>query len=56
MGAFFPACSGKQIRKLGQIKMEDKIQLSPEQENALPMMLSGKNVFLTGEAGMGKTT
>jgi len=36
--------------------MEDKIQLSPEQENALHMMLSGKNVFLTGEAGTGKST
>ena len=36
--------------------MEDSIQLSPEQEKALRMMLSGKNVFLTGEAGTGKST
>ena len=36
--------------------MEDNIQLSPEQQKALRMMLSGKNVFLTGEAGTGKST
>lgn len=36
--------------------MEDSIQLSPEQQKALRMMLSGKNVFLTGEAGTGKST
>jgi ATP-dependent DNA helicase PIF1 len=32
------------------------MQLSQEQENALQLMLSGKNVFLTGEAGTGKST
>ncbi len=32
------------------------IQSSPEQELALNLMLSGKNVFLTGEAGTGKST
>lgn len=32
------------------------IQLSSEQEKALELMLSGKNVFLTGEAGTGKST
>ena len=32
------------------------IKLAPEQERALELMLSGKNVFLTGEAGMGKST
>ena len=35
---------------------EPQIQLSPEQEDALQLMLSGKNVFLTGEAGTGKST
>lgn len=32
------------------------IQLSSEQQQALELMLSGKNVFLTGEAGTGKST
>lgn len=32
------------------------IQLSEEQNRALQLMLSGKNVFLTGEAGTGKST
>lgn len=32
------------------------IRLSPEQQEALELMLSGKNVFLTGEAGTGKST
>lgn len=32
------------------------ITLTPEQEQALKLMLSGKNVFLTGEAGTGKST
>ena len=32
------------------------MQLAQEQENALQEMLSGKNVFLTGEAGTGKST
>ena len=32
------------------------IKLAPEQERALELMLSGKNVFLTGEAGTGKST
>ena len=34
----------------------DPIQLSEEQSQALHLMLSGKNVFLTGEAGTGKST
>ena len=32
------------------------MQLDAEQERALKLMLSGKNVFLTGEAGTGKST
>ena len=32
------------------------IKLAPQQERALELMLSGKNVFLTGEAGTGKST
>ena len=32
------------------------MQLAQEQEAALQMMLSGANVFLTGEAGTGKST
>lgn len=32
------------------------MKLTQEQENALQEMLSGKNVFLTGEAGTGKST
>ena len=37
--------------------MSDKeIKLSNEQQEALNLMLSGKNVFLTGEAGTGKST
>lgn len=34
----------------------DHIQLSEEQNLALQLMLSGQNVFLTGEAGTGKST
>ena len=36
--------------------MEDSIVLSAEQEDALSAMMSGRNVFLTGEAGTGKST
>ena len=32
------------------------MQLAPEQEIALNEMLTGRNVFLTGEAGTGKST
>lgn len=32
------------------------MQLAKEQEYALQCMLSGENVFLTGEAGTGKST
>ena len=33
-----------------------EIKLIPEQKKALNLMLSGKNVFLTGKAGSGKST
>ena len=36
--------------------MEDSIVLSAEQEDAVSAMMSGRNVFLTGEAGTGKST
>ena len=36
--------------------MKEEISLTSEQEQALAMMLSGKNVFLTGKAGTGKST
>ena len=36
--------------------MQEEINLTTEQEQALAMMLSGKNVFLTGKAGTGKST
>lgn len=32
------------------------IQLNTEQQKALDAMMSGRNVFLTGEAGTGKST
>lgn len=35
--------------------MEDSIVLSSEQEDAVSAMMSGRNVFLTGEAGTGKS-
>ena len=35
---------------------EEKIVLNGEQEAALKLMISGVNVFLTGEAGTGKST
>ena len=35
---------------------ESKIKLTNEQKRALDLMLSGKNVFLTGKAGTGKST
>ena len=35
---------------------EEKIVLNGEQEAALGLMMSGVNVFLTGEAGTGKST
>ena len=35
---------------------ESRIKLANEQKRALDMMLSGKNVFLTGKAGTGKST
>ena len=35
---------------------EAHVKLTPEQDRALQLMLSGKNVFLTGEAGTGKST
>ena len=35
---------------------ETKIKLTNEQKEALDLMLSGKNVFLTGKAGTGKST
>lgn len=36
--------------------MDGIVKLSMEQQTALNAMLSGKNVFLTGEAGTGKST
>jgi ATP-dependent exoDNAse (exonuclease V) alpha subunit len=35
--------------------MENKVKLSTEQEHALHLMLSKKNVFISGNAGTGKT-
>ena len=32
------------------------IQLTDEQQSALDAMMAGRNVFLTGEAGTGKST
>lgn len=38
------------------IDKDEKIILSSEQESALGVMMSGANMFLTGEAGTGKST
>lgn len=38
------------------IDKDEKIILSGEQESALGVMMSGANMFLTGEAGTGKST
>lgn len=38
------------------IDKDEKIILSGEQESALSLMMSGANMFLTGEAGTGKST
>ena len=38
------------------IDKDKKIILSGEQESALRLMMSGANMFLTGEAGTGKST
>lgn len=38
------------------IDKDEKIILSGEQESALGLMMSGANMFLTGEAGTGKST
>ena len=35
---------------------ESTIKLTEEQERAVSVMMSGRNVFLTGEAGTGKST
>jgi len=35
---------------------DDAIRLTEEQEDAIAVMMSGRNVFLTGEAGTGKST
>ena len=35
---------------------DTNVTLNAEQQNALNAMLSGKNCFLTGEAGTGKST
>ena len=39
-----------------EIMSNSEIKLSNEQQAALDLMLAGKNVFLTGEAGTGKST
>lgn len=40
----------------GDMNEDEKIVLNGEQEAALGVMMSGANVFLTGEAGTGKST
>ena len=42
--------------KMMSEKKEFKIKLCPKQEEAYKMMVEGKNVFITGAAGCGKTT
>ena len=37
-------------------KVANNVALNDEQQKALSTMLSGKNVFITGEAGTGKST
>lgn len=38
-----------------EVNQKQDLGLSPEQENALHLLLSGENVFLTGGAGSGKS-
>ena len=54
-GAQRMSAVSKRLRRLAPLALEDELRLSPEQALAFLDAMQGKNVFLTGGAGCGKS-